>query len=497
MSYKPYSPGQQNFFGYDPASCLDDKDPAFMLARIVPLMDLRGLKNHKGGAGQPPYHPALLLALWVYGMFRGIISSRAIAAACRRDMGFMYICGRDARPCFKTFCNFRNLNAGALPGFIAQSIVACQKLGLKVSGWMILDSSRIRANANKDKMIRACDYDEALRAARAAVGESRKKDDEEDSLHGKDSNGYDLPKSVRNNLANREAVARAIEQAKAEGRKALSPTDPECRQMKESNTGKIVPGYSMQTAIDKESGLIVVCDAVNDPNDHAFAAQAIRQYEQNSGVKVEKIDADSGYFSAETIEEIEEMGVDPCIPDQQTAREMRGKKNEEPKKEGAPEPRITIDEFKPVEDRDAWLCPQGRTLESAGGCTREGQDYRAYRAQESRLDCPLSSRCLAKSDKGRKRVEVSENHGTILVNRERFKDKAHRQRYRERKKIEHIFGHGRRNVGLTQWLSIGQARAKATAALFAIAHNMRILFGHLRRISQRSALTTELAVLNA
>lgn len=492
MSYKPYSPGQQNFFGYDPASCLDDKDPAFMLARIVPQLDLRGLKNHKGGAGQPPYHPALLLSLWVYGMFRGIISSRAIAAACRRDMGFMYICGREARPCFKTLCNFRNLNAEALPKFIAESIVACREMGLKVSGWMILDSSRLKANANKDKMIRACDYDEALKAARAAVCESRNKDDEEDSLHGKDSNGYDLPRSVRNNLANREALARAIEQAKAEGRKAVSPTDPECRQMKESNTGKIVPGYSMQTAIDKESGLIVVSDAVNDPNDHAFAAEAIRQYEQNSGVKVEKIDADSGYFSAATIEEIEEMGVDPCIPDQQTAREMSGKKDTTDA-----EPKITIDDFEPVEDNDAWQCPRGRTLERAGGGTRHGQAYRAYRAKETCLDCPMASRCLARTDKGRKHIEVNENHHTIRANRARFKDKAHRQRYRERKKIEHIFGHGRRNVGHTQWLSKGLARAKATAALFAIAHNFRIMFRHLRQICQSGAPTVELAVLNA
>jgi transposase len=491
MSYKPYVPGQRGFFGYDPATCLGKDDPAFMLARIVPQMDLSNLKTHKGGAGQPPFHPAMLLALWIYGMMRGIISSRGIAAACGRDMGFMYLAA-GAGPCFKTLCNFRNLNGEAIAGLMAEVLAVCKEMGLAIVGRLVLDSSRIKANANKDKMIRARDFDEALEAARSIMGESKKKDADEDSLYGEKENGYLLPGSVKKNLKNKMALKRAIEQAKAEGRKALSPTDPECREMKESNTHKIVPGYSMQVAVDKGSGLITVMDVVNEQNDHSFAPEAVRQHEENTGEKVETLDADSGYFSAETMKEIQAQGVDPCIPDQQTARAMSGKQNNETAAPGAKEPKITIDDFEPVEDQDAWKCPQGRTLERSGGCKRDGETYRAYGAKASCLDCPLSSRCLAKSDKGRKRIEVNENHRLIRANRERFENEAHLARYKQRKEwIEHIFGHARRNLGLVQWLCNGLAKVKTTGIFFAMAHNMRILFRHMAQLRPNSAQTAE------
>ena len=45
------------------------------------------------GQGQAPYDPAMMLALVLYCYFKGIRSSRKIAAACIDDVGCRVICG--------------------------------------------------------------------------------------------------------------------------------------------------------------------------------------------------------------------------------------------------------------------------------------------------------------------------------------------------------------------------------------------------------------------
>jgi hypothetical protein len=395
----------------------------------------------------------------------------------------MYL-GAGARPCFKTLCNFRNLNASAIRRLMAEVIGVCRAMGLSIVGRLVLDSTRIKANSGRDNLIRARDYDEALKAIGEMLGDSRGKDDEEDSLYGESENGYLLPESVKKSIKNLQALQAAIRQARREGRKAVSPTDPECREMRESNTGRIVPGYSMQVAVDKASGLITVCDVVNEQTDHGYAPEAARQHEQNTGEKVQTLDADSGYFSAETLKELHEQGVDACIPDQRTARELKRDKQDEAAKPRE-EPKTTINDFQPVEGEDAWKCPAGRTLKRASGCARDGRTCRTYRAQASCRDCPLSGRCLRESDEGFRHIEVDENHLLIRENRARFQDKAHKARYRERGGwIERIFGHARRNVGLVQWLHNGLQKVKPTAIFFAIAHNMRLLGRHMERSRQ-------------
>jgi transposase len=479
--------------GYDPVTSLSEDDPAFLLGAIVQRMDLRCLKTHQDGAGQPPYHPAMLLLLWIYGMLRGVISSRQIAAACGRDMGFMYLAAGD-RPCFKTLCNFRNLNGEAMKALMAEVLAACRAMGLSIVGRLVLDSTRIKANTNRDKMIRARDYGEALKAIAHILGDSKNKDAEEDSLYGEEENGYLLPDSVKKNIKNLSALKSAIERAHKEGAKAVSPTDPECREMRESNTRKIVPGYSMQVAVDKGAGLITALDVVNEQSDHGYAPQAVKEHEQNTGEKVQTLDADSGYFTGETLKTLEEEGIDACIPDQQTAQAM-GRNKKDNKSASNNEKRITVDDFEPVKGQDAWRCPGGHTLTRQNAFIRKGRAYTRYIVERNCRGCPHSKRCLTKSDKGRKRIEVEQHHLLLRANRARFQDEAHMARYRQRKGwIEHIFGHARRNIRLVQWLHNGLAKGRTTGILFALAHNIRILVRHIAQLRQKDAPATALSV---
>lgn len=55
--------------------------------------------------GRPAYDPKVLLKIVLYGYYKGLISSRDIAEACRRNVVFMAL-SADTRPHFTTIAAF-------------------------------------------------------------------------------------------------------------------------------------------------------------------------------------------------------------------------------------------------------------------------------------------------------------------------------------------------------------------------------------------------------
>jgi transposase len=55
--------------------------------------------------GRPAYDPKVLLKVVLYGYYNGLISSRSLAEACRRDVVFMAL-SADSQPHFTTMAGF-------------------------------------------------------------------------------------------------------------------------------------------------------------------------------------------------------------------------------------------------------------------------------------------------------------------------------------------------------------------------------------------------------
>ena len=56
--------------------------------------------------GFPPYHPGMMVALFLYGYTQGVYSSRRLARGCEDRLDFMAITGL-SRPDFRTISDFR------------------------------------------------------------------------------------------------------------------------------------------------------------------------------------------------------------------------------------------------------------------------------------------------------------------------------------------------------------------------------------------------------
>ena len=80
---------------------LDELIPADHLSRVIDAfvarLDLGKLgfaKASPAATGRPPYDPADLLKLYVYGYLQQVRSSRRLEAECKRNVEVMWLLGR-------------------------------------------------------------------------------------------------------------------------------------------------------------------------------------------------------------------------------------------------------------------------------------------------------------------------------------------------------------------------------------------------------------------
>ena len=91
--------------------CIEDLVSENALAQIINEMvegiELQELERYYSGVGCPPYHPKMLIKVWIYGYCTKVYTSRPLAKKLREDLVFMWLAGGQ-RPCFKTLCDFRS-----------------------------------------------------------------------------------------------------------------------------------------------------------------------------------------------------------------------------------------------------------------------------------------------------------------------------------------------------------------------------------------------------
>jgi transposase len=337
-----------------PAS-VHDFVPADHLARFVvglvtEQLDLGEITaRYSSPLGQPPFHPAMMTALLLYGYCSGIYSSRRIARACRERTDFMMIVALDP-PDFRTISDFRKRHLQALSGLFVQVLRLCERAGLVKLGHVALDGTKIKANASRHK---AMSYERMKKREQELEAEVRRwletaeaVDAEEDRLFGADKRGDELPDwvkdkarriaKIREAKAALEAEARAAaeEKAKAQaaaqdkreaqghkkpGRKAAPPsgepaakaqrnfTDPDSRILKTKDG--FVQGYNGQIAVDAKAQVIVAQRLIAAQNDQDQLIPLVDDIEANLGRKPREASADAGYCSEANLEALDERGI--------------------------------------------------------------------------------------------------------------------------------------------------------------------------------------------
>ena len=157
-------------------------------------------------------------------------------------------------------------------------------------------------------------------------------DEEEDRRYGADKRGDELLEELAFRKGRLEKIRKAMaepaaEEAESEGRdhprvpedKAQRNfTDAKSRIMPASSGREFVQAYNCQAVVDSANQVIVAARATNQTSDKQQAATMMEETADNVGAGPREVSTHADYYSAEAVDEIGALGVEPFVAPEQT-----------------------------------------------------------------------------------------------------------------------------------------------------------------------------------
>jgi transposase len=151
-TYRAWEPQRYAHEALTPAAKLPEGDLVFFLLDTVPQLDLSKFYAYYDDEtrGAPPFDPAEMVCLLLYGYSVGVFSSRKIALACERNLAFLAIVGQH-RPDFRTISDFRKIHLDAFHDVFIEVLRLAAEAGMVQLGNLAIDGTKIQGNASRHK----------------------------------------------------------------------------------------------------------------------------------------------------------------------------------------------------------------------------------------------------------------------------------------------------------------------------------------------------------
>lgn len=309
-----YDPDQAYLLPPSVHDVLGPQHLCFFLRRVVAKLNLRAFREEYGEEGGPAYAPEMLLSVWLYAYALGVTSSRRLEQRVREDLAFRYLAG-GAVPDHWTLNHFRRRHARGLNDLFTRVVELARASGLGHLGHVAIDSTRIAANASRNRI----DTEQALRDARARIRRDirgwQKQCDADDPNEGA---GLEVDQQALARLEQQlEQLPERMERLRKSGLQKLSRSDPDSRFLRER--GGFTLGYTATVAVS-EDHLVVAQQVSQQPNDNELLVPLADAVERECGERPEKISGDSGFFSIHNLQAMEERNIEAYVPDSNLAR---------------------------------------------------------------------------------------------------------------------------------------------------------------------------------
>jgi transposase len=443
-------------------------NPVRAIEAYVRSLDLVALgfrhADHDGGAGQPPYDPADLLKLYLYGYLNQIRSSRRLEREVVRNVELMWLLP-GLTPGYRTIGNFRRDNVVALQAANRDFVLLLRALDLLGGAMVAIDGAFFHGDASKASIVTGKRLAEQLAAVErdiAAYGAALDANDAAEAARSpaEARPNEDVAARLAALLAKRAARQADLARLAASGETQLSRTDRDARLL--SKTGQSVAGYNAQIAVDDKHKLIVASAVVNDGNDTGQLDAMALAAKQALAAETLTAVADAGYFNGETLKVCEENGIEAFVPEPRRGRQ--------PGAAG----RFGIAAFGYDAAADAYRCPAGERLRPMPGRKRDAAGKLRIRYASRRSACracPLRPRCLgAKAD--RRVIERWEHEDVLDRHRARMAQAAAEATMRRRKALaEHPFGTLKCRAGYRHFLLRGFEKVRGEWGLMVLCYN--------------------------
>ena len=443
---------------------------SFVCALDLAKLGFRHAERSAEAMGQPPYDPADLLKLYLYGYINQVRSSRRLEREASRNLELIWLL-RNLRPGYRTIANFRKENWAALKAVNRGFVLLARELGLVGGALVAIDGSFFHGDASKASIFtrkrlaeQIARLDLEIEAYGMSIEDNDAAEDNElrqDRTNGPDEggggDGGDIGAKVSALMAKRSRAQSDLDRLEASGETQLSLTDPDARLLVKSGQG--VAGYNVQAVVDDKYKLIVASEVVNDSSDvgqlHAMAKAAKDVLE----AEALQVLADEGYYSSLELKACEDHGIVAYVPVPE-GRQL--------KKKG----RFSLKDFSYDPAGDAYRCPAGELLRPMEGHWQNASGRTEIRYASSTKICrACSSRARCLSPKASRRTIGRWEHEDVL-DRHRARMQGASDLMRRRSAIvEHPFGTLKCRAGYRHFLVRGFNKVRGEWSLMALCYN--------------------------
>lgn len=509
------------------ATTLDDRIPADhpvrLFAEILDGYNWSAWESqYHGKLGQPPIHPRVLAGLWLYGLRRGVRSSRKLEYMAGHNIDFLWL-SQGHQPDYTTLSEFRSKFSAGLKDlfrYLGRVAMAGGFLDLVDLG---SDGTRVKANNSRFQTWTAERIAKALAELAEEFGKRLTESQQTDRAE-KDLLGDALPDRLPPELAGLAERRQKLEDIQAQLHAAdaarkkdgIDPVknpaqipkhDPDSRVLP-NKEGGYAPNYTPLATTEGRGGYIVDADVIVGPNEHQELVPSLDRVAETFGEKPERALADGLFATGPNIQELEARGIEffshvPLPPEKDNPAIRPDPTQPVPEADWDRLPinpqtkKLDKSCFVYDAQRDVHYCPRGEVLryEETKRETKQGETtaWRVYRCAACGT-CPLATRCLSKTNTYGRTVR----RDVYADDRERFAAKMQtpeaRAVYDQRMKIaETTFGLIKNGWGLRQFLLRGLTKVKTEWLWTCTAFNLDKLARDLGRL--RAAIATEVAAM--
>lgn len=508
--YKPYISNDTLLFPPNLGDFIPSDAPARLISEIVDLMDLKEIhaSYSKSTDGQPPYHPAMLLKVVLFGYMNNIFSTRGLESAMTRDAHLIWLSSYQ----FPDHTTISRFKARCMPHIkvIFSSLVKilAERGEIKLAEDLYIDGTTIRSRAARRRIkwrsnaerFGASAGADIQRGVKALLEQVENADSTDDNNTGHVAYTKDEAREIADRIEKKaqkeglknvrgkitairkacdrkEAHDRTLEQCA--GRCGVAPTDPDCGIMhakEDGYEGNATPNYNVQIATQNQ--YVTNYGAYDSAEDKSIAMEFVDTCVEENGVKPSAVVEDAGYGCEEVYVGLENKQIQAVVKYPSYDAESTRR----PVKPG----QYDKFAFRLSADESTLICPGGylmRVIRTEEAYTRSG-----FRSDRTVMTCDHCQECLFKD----KCVLTKSKQGVIyrkLGNlREERKAKARldlpaNQRKLKRRALEPepVFGQLKHNHGYTRFRHFGKAKVTMDLGFVFMALNILKLHKNMQK----------------
>ena len=450
-------PRVEDYVGLDnPVRAIESYVGALDLAKL-------GFRHAERGVtvGQPPYDPADLLKLYLYGYLNQVRSSRRLEREACRNLELVWLL-KGLRPGYRTIANFRKENWAALKAANRSFVLLARELDLVSGALVAIDGAFFHGDASKGSIATRKKLTEQIAALDRdieAYGVALDANDATEAEHSPGGGGGgDVAQKVATVMAKRARAQAELDRLEASGETQLSRTDADARLL--TKNGQTVAGYNVQVAIDDKHKLIVASEVVNDGNDTGQLYKMAKAAKEALGAETLQAVADGGYYNGATLKACEDDGIVAYVPQAKRTGRLQAQS------------RFSHEDFTYEAAADAYRCPASSLLLPTQGRKKNTGDRIEIRYMSRKATCnacPLRGRCV--TDKTPTRTVYRWEHEDVIErHRIRMKDAGALMR-RRAGLAEHPFGTLKCRAGYRHFLVRGFNKVRGEWSLMALCYN--------------------------